>query len=88
MKLMIAIVNDADYDKIARQLTDEQYRVTCIASTGGLFRRGSTTLLIGLEEEKIDRAMEIIKENTTSPDGLGSHKAAIFVLNIKEYVRV
>jgi uncharacterized protein YaaQ len=88
MKLMIAIVNDADYDKIARQLTDEQYRVTCIASTGGLFRRGSTTLLIGLEEEKINRAMEIIKENSASTEGPGTHKAAIFVLNIKEYIRV
>ncbi len=54
MKLMIAIVNDEDYDKVAHQLTEEEYRVTCIASTGGLFRRGSTTLLIGLEEEKIN----------------------------------
>jgi uncharacterized protein YaaQ len=88
VKLMIAIVNDVDYDNIARQLTDEQYRVTCIASTGGLFRRGSTTLLIGLEEEKIERAVEIIKANTSSPDGSGTHKAAIFVLNIKEYLRV
>jgi uncharacterized protein YaaQ len=88
MKLMIAIVNDADYDKIARQLTEEQYRVTCIASTGGLFHRGSTTLLIGLEEDKINRAVEIIKENGTSPEGPGTHKAAIFVLNIKEYIRV
>jgi uncharacterized protein YaaQ len=88
MKLMIAIVNDADYDKIARVLTDEQYRVTCIASTGGLFRRGSTTLLIGLEEEKINRAVEIIKENSVSAEGAGTHKAAIFVLNIKEYIRV
>jgi uncharacterized protein YaaQ len=88
MKLMIAIVNDADYDKIARQLTDEQYRVTCIASTGGLFRRGSTTLLIGLEEDKISRAVEIIKENSPSAEGSGTHKAAIFVLNIKDYLRV
>jgi len=88
MKLMIAIVNDSDYDKIAHQLTEEQYRVTCIASTGGLFRRGSTTLLMGLEEEKIARAVEIIKENSTSTDGPGSHKAAIFVLNIKEYIHL
>ena len=88
MKLMIAIVNNEDYDKIARQLTEEESRVTCIASTGGLFRRGSTTLLIGLEEEKINRAMEIIRENSTSPEGIGTHKAAIFVLNIKEYIRL
>jgi uncharacterized protein YaaQ len=88
MRLMIAIVNDADYDKIAHQLNDEQYRVTCIASTGGLFRRGSTTLLIGLEEDRIDRAVEIIKEYSTTTDGPGSHKAAIFVLNIKEYIHL
>ena len=88
MKLMIAIVKNDDYDKIARQLTEEEYRVTCISSTGGLFRRGSTTLLIGLEEEKISRATEIIKENSTSPEGTGTHKAAIFVLNIKDYIRL
>jgi len=88
MKLMIAIVNDADYDKIAHQLTEEQYRVTCIASTGGLFRRGSTTLLIGLEEDKIERAMEVIQEFSTSTEGPGSHKATIFVLNIKEYIHL
>jgi|APFre7841882724_1041349.scaffolds.fasta_scaffold00031_16 uncharacterized protein YaaQ len=88
MKLMIAIVNNDDVDKIARKLTDEEYRVTCIASTGGLFRRGSSTLLIGLEEDKIERATEIIKASSTSPEGVGTHKAAIFVLNIKEYIRL
>jgi uncharacterized protein YaaQ len=88
MKLMIAIVNDEDYDKVARQLTEEEYRVTIIASTGGLFHRGSTTLLIGLEEEKINRAVEIIREISTSTEGAGTHKAAIFVLNIKEYIHL
>jgi uncharacterized protein YaaQ len=88
MKLMIAIVNDADYDKIARVLTEADYRVTCIASTGGLFRRGSSTLLIGLEEEKIERATQIIKENSTPTEGGGTHKATIFILNIKDYIRL
>jgi len=88
MKLMIAIVNDADYDRIARALTEGDYRVTVVASTGGLFRRGSSTLLIGLEEEKIDRAVEIIKMNSTSSEAVGAHKATIFVLNIKDYIRL
>ncbi len=88
MKLMIAIVNDADYEKVARKLTEQEYRVTCIASTGGLFRRGSSTLLIGLEEEKIDRAVQIINETSNEPESSGSHKATIFVLNIKDYIRV
>ena len=88
MKLLIAIVNDTDYDKIAHQLTEAQFRVTCIASTGGFFRRGSSTLLIGLDEDKINQAVEIIKEYSTSSEGAGSHKATIFVLNIKDYIRV
>jgi len=88
MKLMIAIVNDADYDRIARALTEGDYRVTVVASTGGLFRRGSSTLLIGLDEEKIDRAVEIIKMNSTSSEAAGAHKATIFVLNIKDYIRL
>jgi uncharacterized protein YaaQ len=45
-------------------------------------------MLIGLEEEKINRAVEIIKENSFNAEGAGTHKAAIFVLNIKEYIRV
>jgi len=88
MKLMIAIVNDADYDRIARALTEGDYRVTVVASTGGLFRRGSSTLLIGLEEEKIDRAVELIKANSTASEAAGAHKATIFVLNIKDYIRL
>jgi uncharacterized protein YaaQ len=88
MKLMIAIVNDADFDKITRALTEEDYRVTCIASTGGLFRRGSSTLLIGLEESKINRAMEVIKANSTTTEGSGTHKATVFILNIKDYIRI
>lgn len=88
MKLMIAIVNNDDYDKIARQLMEDEYRVTIIASTGGFFRKGSTTLLIGTEEERIDRAVEIIKSNSSITEGTGAQKAAIFVVNIKEYIRL
>jgi uncharacterized protein YaaQ len=88
MKLIIAIVSDKDYEKITRGLTSEEYRVTCIASTGGFFRRGNTTLLVGLEEERMNRALEIIKENSTAPDVSGIPKTTIFVLNIKQYVHL
>jgi len=88
MKLIIAIVSDKDYEKITRGLTSEEYRVTCIASTGGFFRHGNTTLLVGLEEERMNRALEIIKENSTVPDVSGIPKTTIFVLDIKQYVHL
>ncbi len=54
MKLIIAIVRDADADNVTQALTTADFRVTRVASTGGLLRRGMTTLLIGLEAEGVE----------------------------------
>jgi len=35
MKLIIAIINDADNDRVSAALTNEKFRVTFIASTAG-----------------------------------------------------
>lgn len=68
MKLIITIINDSDNDFVSQALISEDFRVTRIASTGGFFRKGSSTLMIGLSEERIDKAIEIIRNNTTSPN--------------------
>ena len=54
MKLILAIVRDSDSDSVTQGLTSADFRVTRVASTGGLLRRGMTTLLIGLEAEQVD----------------------------------
>jgi uncharacterized protein YaaQ len=60
MKLIIAIVHDEDAHELVNKLTDEGYGVTKLATTGGFLRSGNTTLLIGVEKDKIDVVMEII----------------------------
>ena len=44
-------------------LTEKEFRVTKLASTGGFLKSGNTTLLIGVEDEKIDEVIKIIEEN-------------------------
>lgn len=64
MKLIICIVQDQDSGNLIEDLTEKDFRVTKLASTGGFLRAGNTTLLIGLEDELVDEALEIIKENS------------------------
>ena len=66
MKLIIAIIHDEDAHDLVEKLTEQQYGVTKLASTGGFLRSGNTTLLIGVEKEKIDHVIDIIKETCKS----------------------
>lgn len=63
MKLIIAIVHDEDVHHLIEDLTKEKYRVTKLATTGGFLKAGNTTLLTGVEEDQVDRVIEIIKDN-------------------------
>lgn len=88
MKLIIAIIQDADNDRVSSALTKENYRVTFIASTGGFLRSGRSTLLIGTEEKRVQRALEIIREFCTEPKDEHEKRATIFVLNVGEFAQL
>lgn len=62
MKLVIAIVQDEDAPRLVDKLMKEGYSVTKLASTGGFLRSGNTTILTGVEDEKVDDVIRIIEE--------------------------
>lgn len=66
MKLIIAIVQDEDAQRLVNNLMDEGFRTTKLATTGGFLRSGNTTLLIGVEDEQIQTAMGIIERTCKS----------------------
>ena len=83
MKLIIAIVHHTDGDEILRALTEAQFGVTRIASSGGFLRRGNATLLIGLQAEQVRAAVEMIREHTGPAVDPGLKRATVFVLNVE-----
>ncbi|MCX8024880.1 MAG: cyclic-di-AMP receptor [Thermanaerothrix sp.] len=85
MKMIIAIVRDVDNDPVSRALTTAGFRVTCIASTGGFLRRGKSTLLVGVEAERVDTALEVIRKALTPASEPGEQRAVIFVLPIERF---
>jgi len=66
MKLIIAIVQDEDASRLISGLMSEGYRVTKLATTGGFLRSGNTTLLVGVEDDKLESAMAIIEKTCKS----------------------
>jgi Uncharacterized protein conserved in bacteria len=62
MKLVIAIVQDDDAANVVSKLTKEGFRVTKLATTGGFLRAGNTTLLVGVEADRTEKVISIIKD--------------------------
>ncbi len=74
MKLVIAIVQDEDSQHLVNQLMKEGFGVTKLATTGGFLRAGNTTLMVGVEDERQQKVLDIIervcrsrKQVTTAP---------------------
>ena len=64
MKLVLAIVNDDDGSKVLSALNKAGYSATKLATTGGFLKTGNMTLLIGVDDEKVELVIEIIKDKS------------------------
>jgi len=95
MQLVLAIVQDADANKVISALVAADYRVTRINTVGGFFQRPNATLLIGVEPERVTDVIYHIKRNCTPrqeprpvKEGIPMSAATIFVLAAKQFMRV
>lgn len=88
MKLILTIIRDSDNELVSQALIASGFRVTRVASTGGFLRRGSSTLMIGVADEKVDEAINIIQDNAAPPIEPGMKRATLFVLNVEHFSQV
>lgn len=70
MKLIIAVVQDKDSNRLSNALVNAEFRATKLASTGGFLKAGNSTFLIGTDDDKIEEVLEIIKTNCQSREQL------------------
>ena len=62
MKLILAIVSNDDSGAVSSALTREGFSVTKLATTGGFLRAGNTTLLVGVDDDRFQAAMDVIEK--------------------------
>jgi uncharacterized protein YaaQ len=87
MKLMFVIVRDTDAGNVVQSLVENTYRVTRVASTGGFLRRGNVTLMMGVEQDKVEAVIELLKEACCPSEDL-QHRATIFVVNMPYFEQI
>ncbi|HYH11409.1 MAG TPA: cyclic-di-AMP receptor [Thermomicrobiales bacterium] len=63
MKLIIAIIQAYDSDRLLRAVSEAGFRATKIVSTGGFLRMGNATVLMGVEDDLVHECLEIIRTN-------------------------
>ena len=66
MKLILAIVSNDDSGAVSSALTREGFSVTKLATTGGFLMAGNVTILVGVDEEKVQTVIDIIREHSHS----------------------
>ncbi len=63
MKSVVAVVQNDDAGNLLDSLRERNFPATLISSTGGFLREGNATLFVGIEDDKVDEVLAIIKEN-------------------------
>ncbi len=85
MKLIIVIIKDHDADALTQALTEGDYRITRIASTGGFLRSGVVTILLGVEDNQVDSAIQLMRQKLgTSTE----KKATLFVVPVQHFEQI
>ena len=66
MKMILAIINQDDANLVVNGLMQSGYSVTKLSTTGGFLRAGNTTILVGVDDEKVDKVLNIIHQHSHS----------------------
>src|SRR5699024_8947169 len=63
MRLIINVSQNKDTKSVRDSLGSENFKTTKLTTTGGFLTEGNTTLMIGCEDEHVDDALSIIRDN-------------------------
>lgn len=85
MKMIVAILPDSDNDAVSAALLNAGLRVTTIASTGGILSSGTSTLMVGVQDDQVEPALRLVKDNCAPAPEPGLKRGSLFVLNVARF---
>lgn len=65
-KMIMAVLQGEDYPDVIKILNDNGYYVTVLNSSGGFLKKRSATIMLGVEEEKLQHALDLLKTHACS----------------------
>jgi len=87
LKLIIATLPNPCDELVSKALVSSSYQVTTIASTSGWLRKGISTLLVGVDEKKLEKALKIMRKICSENREITrQHPGSIFVMKVDEFI--
>lgn len=65
MKLVIAIISNSDVTKVLGATSTEGFSSTKVATAGQFLQSGQTTILFGVDNDRVEELFGIIEKNVT-----------------------
>jgi len=66
MKMILAVIDKEDAPGVISNLSKEGFSITRLSTTGGFLRAGNVTIIVGVEDDKTQDVITIIKEHSSS----------------------
>ncbi len=88
MKMLVTIINDEDSECVYGALHEADFSVTRIDSTGGFLRQGNSTLMIGVDDTRVDEAINTINTQCSPSVEPIAKRATVFVLNVEHFEQI
>lgn len=66
MKLIVAIIHNEDAGALVNALLEKDHRATRLQSSGGFLKQSNATVIVGVDEDRVEEILGIIRENCTS----------------------
>ena len=66
VKLIVAVVHNEDARVLIDALLAHEYRATWLHSSGGFLKQSNATILVGVDDAKVDDVVALIRENCHS----------------------
>ena len=87
-KMIMAILEDSESNTVMRALHDAGHPLTLIDSTGGLLKRGNSTLISGVDEIDVDRVINLINQECSPSVNPFKKRATIMVFNVEHFEQI
>lgn len=95
--MVMIVVSDDDTENVVEALVDHGYHITRLASTGGFLRRGNSLLLCGVDDERVEPMLEVVRANaeervlprmTDWAEDVHVSRAVVFVCALERFERL
>jgi uncharacterized protein YaaQ len=66
VKLVVSIVHNEDAGALVDALLEREYRATRLHSSGGFLKQSNATVILGVDDDRIEDVMAVIRETCTA----------------------